>query len=234
MKYSTVTRTIAFMFLLQSPAAIADIELIYKEEEPGVDAYLSKFSINDRYIRIDDLSDDSGFVIYDDHQRTVFSVSHYDRSVLVIKQDDFEVPEMSTKLVTSDKPLEGAPRIAGKVVNDYRVELKSDNIEEMCTHIQYVPGLLEETGDLLHAYTRTLAGNHAKTLDQVPAEYQTPCMLSDQVYFDGEIYSKGLPVMEWRSNGRKRYLQNYREVKLEDKLFELPADYRRISLGQGH
>lgn len=218
------------LFLASTTAVMADIELIYKEEEAGVDPYLSKFSINDRYIRIDDLSDDSGYVIYDNKQDSIYSVSHYDRSVLVIKRADYEVPALSDKLVTTDKALSDAPRIAGKVVNDYRVELKSDNFEETCTHIQYASGWLTNTGELLHAYTRTLASSHARTLSQVPADLQTPCMLSDQVYFDGAIYKKGLPVMEWRSNGRKRFLQNYRETSFDDKLFELPEDYRRLSL----
>jgi hypothetical protein len=220
------TLTLAFSTSVQA----AQYELIYKEEEQGIEPYLSRTAVTQRYLRIDDLSDDSGYVLYDDATKKVYSVSHFDRSILVIEREPFTTPAMSENLVTTDVALKDAPKIADKQVHDYRVELKAETIEEMCTHIQYVPGLLAAAGELMHQYHLTMAGSHVGSLEQVPPEYQTPCMLSDQVYFDGKVYAAGLPVMEWRSNGKKKYLQNFQDKSFEAALFELPADYRRINL----
>jgi len=216
--------------LLPSLATATGYELIFKEEEPGIEPYISRTMITERYLRIDDLSDDSGYVLYDDDTSTVYSISHHNESILVIERDGFDRPALSDKLKTSDKALTDAPRIAGKQVNDYRVELEDENLQEMCTHIQYVPGLLTEAGRMLHEYQITMAGNHVNSLENVPPEFRTPCMLSDQVYFDGAVYAKGLPIMEWRSNGRKKLLEDFSEKQHDAAMFELPEGYRRFSL----
>jgi len=95
-------------------------ELVYKEEEPGIEAYISRTVVTDRYLRIDDLSDESGYILYDDKDKTVYSVSHLNSTILVIKRQAFESPAISTSLVTTDEPLKDAPKIAGKTVNDFR------------------------------------------------------------------------------------------------------------------
>jgi len=55
-------------------------------------------------------------------------------------------------------------------------------------------------------------------------------MLSDQVYFDGSVYEKGLPIMEWRSNGKKKLLQSFDETQADESKFVIPEDYKRLSL----
>lgn len=224
------TLLLASLFAASLPSWGAGYELLYKEEEPGVEPYISRIQVTDRYLRIDDLSDDSGYIVYDDEVGKIYSVSHFDKSILVITSAAVESPVLSKKLLTTDRALEDAPRIGGKTVHDYRVELKDESIQEMCTHIQYVPGMLKAAGEMLHAYQSAMVANQVKTLQQTPVEYQTPCMLSDQVYFDGNVYSKGLPIMEWRSNGRKRILQSFDASEIKAEQFVLPEAYRRFSL----
>ena len=222
--------SIALLMILPAQAIAAGYELIYKEEENGVEPYLTRLSANDRFMRIDDLGDDSGYVLFDNDDKTVYSVNHDNRTILEITRADFEKPTISKYIVETDEAIKDAPQIGGKQVYDYRVEFDADTLQETCTHIQYVPGLLQPVGMLMNEYQRTMAGSHVRTLDQVPAEFQTPCMLSDQVYFDGAMFAKGIPIMEWHSNGRKKFLQTWKQSEPDKALFDLPEEYRRIRL----
>lgn len=212
-------------------AGISGVELTYKEGEQGVDPYQTRYIATDRYLRIDDLSEDSGYILFDRRQNKIFSVSHFDRSILIIDNNEYERPALSSKLQTTDVELTAAPKIAGHTVYDYQVELVSDDIQELCTRVQYADGLLPEVGRLFHAYQQVNSGNLVKTLGRIPAEYQTPCMLSDQVYNQGEYYLKGIAIMEWHSNGRHRLLENYQQGEFDASLFELPDGYRDFRVG---
>ena len=223
-------------FLLGAHSALAasvdGYELYYSEREPGVEGYITRMSITGRYLRIDDMSEQesSGFMLFDLQSRQIFSVSHLDKSILVMQDFDYVIPKISDKLVHSDAPLGDAPLVAGRQVHSYRVELKSENIEELCTSVQYVPGLLPEVGKVLHAWQQVVSGNQVKILDRTPQEYRTPCMLSDQVYNRGDYYSKGLVIQEWHSNGRQRLLQDYKKRTFDETLFHLPESYERFTL----
>ncbi len=212
-----------------SVLAAQGFELIYKEQEEGVDPYLTRMTVSEYHLRIDDLTDASGYIVFDAKARKIYSVSHQDRAILVISENSFKRPVISDKLVTQDKTLDDAPEVAGKKVHDYRVELSTNDGKQLCTSIQYVPGLLPEVGNMLHAYQQLVSGNAVKTLSNTPVEMQTPCILSDQVYNQGEYYTRGLPILEWHSNGRQRYLESYKPVQIDARLFELPKHYRQLN-----
>lgn len=221
-------RALLTLILLMPMTSHAEsYELLYEEQEPGVEPYTSRILVTDRYLRIDDLSDDSGFILYDDELETVYSVSHHNRSTLVIRSGNYERPDLKDSVVISDSELEDAPSISGRTVRDHTVR-QIDN-DELCTRVQYVPGLLEEVGEMMHAYQTSLVANQVRTLEGTPPEYRTPCMVSDQVYFDGAIYRKGIPVSESRHNGRKRLLRSYRKSEVDAGMFELP-EYGQFSL----
>jgi len=207
-------------------------ELFYREVENGIDPYISRLSVTQRYLRIDDLSEQqsSGFMLFDAENNTIYSVSHQDKSILVMKPFAYDTPALSDKLVHQDSVLPDAPTIAGKQVHHYRVALEDETISELCTSVQYVPGLLPAVGKILHAWQQVISGNQVKILDRTPEEYRTPCMLSDQVYNRGDYYAKGIVIQEWHSNGKQRVLQDYRKKQFDQSLFELPKDYMHFSL----
>lgn len=207
-------------------------ELFFKEEEPGIDPYLTRMSVTDKYLRIDDLSESeqSGYMLFDVDAQIIYSVGHANQSVLVIKPYTFEVPKISDKLIVEDVLLKDAPKISGKAVRSYRVELRDKHMSELCTSVQYVPGLLPEIGKVLQHWQRVVSGNQVKTLDHTPLEFQTPCMLSDQVYNTGDYYAKGLVIQEWHSNNKSRLLQDYSRKTFDERFFTVPEDYRQFSL----
>lgn len=225
-------RYILFIILLtllsQSHATTDGYRLIYSEIEQGASPSDVRYLITDDFLRIDDLDDPDGYILFDVRQDRIYSISHLDESVLVIDKHEFPVWR-SDDVVTVDKALTDAPKVAGKIVRDYRVELTGAAAKQLCTQIQYVPDLLKTVTSILQRYQLVVSGNQAKIIDRTPVEYQTPCMLADQVYNRGDYYSKGLPIQEWHSNGKQKLLKNYAREQIDDNLFLLPETYRQFS-----
>lgn len=232
MYYRMTTALIILLFAQLAHSASEGVELYYREMETGIEPYLTRMSISDDFLRIDDVSEpqSSGYMLFDVRQKRIYSVSHADQSILVMDIHEYEQPKLSEHLRVQDVPLKDAPTIDGKTVRSYRVELKTDSISELCTSIQYVPNLLPKIGKVLSAWQQVLSANQVKILHRTPEQYRTPCMLSDQVYNRGEYYTRGLVIQEWHSNGKQRVLQHYQKQVFDDSLFTLPDGYEQFSL----
>jgi hypothetical protein len=109
------------------------------------------------------------------------------------------------------------------------VKQHDGELVEQCTSVQYVPGLLPLVGKTMQAWQQLISDNQVRTLARMPAEFQTPCMLNDQVYNRGDYYAKGLVIQEWHSNGKQRQLSDYSKKTFGDDLFVLPDGYRQFS-----
>jgi len=208
---------------------VSAYEILYHEQETGTDVYPVRFIVTNRFIRIDDLSDNSGYILYDDKEHKIYSVSHFDKAVLVIPAYKYEKPAMQDKVEKVYEPFLDAPKISGKAVYNYRVNSSSDS-KDVCVDIQLVPGLLPEVTKILRQYQKVVVGQQAKTLKNTPEEYQTTCFIYNQIFNDGEYYLKGMPIQEWHSNGKKRVLTSYKKKDVDAKLFEHAEEYREYSL----
>ncbi|MCK5661997.1 MAG: hypothetical protein KAI17_00855, partial [Thiotrichaceae bacterium] len=72
-------------------------QLQYIEREQGIDDYETIMYVSDRYIRIEDPAEDSGFILYDDKNKIIYSVNHLNESVLVIKEHVFTEKDSPVK-----------------------------------------------------------------------------------------------------------------------------------------
>lgn len=223
-------------------------QLRYLERESGTDNYEVTMLISDRYIRIDDTEEDSGYIIYDDSAKSIYSVSHVDKSILVIKPHDFSTQQSPVKAYTEYKALVDAPKVSGKNMFNYRVFVKdeisgvSENKasnnktsnnkmgEVTCTEIQLAEGLVPKVASLLQRYQKVVSGQQVKMVDNKLTEFQTPCYYADQVYNEGLYYDKGLPIQEWHSNGRVKALTSFNKTTVELNKFAVPDDYREFSV----
>lgn len=206
------------------------VRLDYQEFEESVEPYKVTYTVTSDYIRIDDESDNSGYILFDIKENKIFSVSHFDKSILVIEeypQADFK-PDF--KFDINYQAVDDAPKISGKTVYSYRVSAITSASSETCMDIQLVPGLLPEVATSLQSFQKIVSGQHVANLQETPEEFRTPCYLIDLVYNKGDYYSMGLPVAEWHSNGKMRQLLNFEETEVEARVFNLPAEYRQYSL----
>jgi hypothetical protein len=203
--------------------------LYYIEREPGIDEYEVKVTVSDRYVRVDEGTGESGYIIYDDKEQVIYSVSHHDRSVLVIRATPFTDDKIPVKAVVEYLELADAPQVDGKQIYNYRVHpLKSE--DETCTELQLVEGLLPEVRKILKRFQLVISGQQVSLTDNVIDEMRDACYYIDQIYNAGDYYDKGLPIQEWRSNERSRILTSYKKEKVKQGLFEIPEDYRQFSI----
>ena len=236
MKIKSITFYLAnCALLLLSATSLADgkiaaVMLKYQEMEQGIEPFTVTYTVSSDYLRIDDESDSSGYIIFDKKDNKIYSVSHYDQSILIIPEYPAKEFNPAFALDVDFKELENAPLISGKKVYNYRVKAVSSVNSETCMDIQLVPGLLPDVRKLLKKFYQLMSAQHVTNLVNTPDEYQTPCYLVDQVYNTGDYYDKGLPIQEWHSNGKMRQLINYEASEVEASLFVIPQDYRQYSL----
>lgn len=206
-------------------------QLSYIEREPGVDDYEVTMLVSDRYVRVDEVGENSGYIIYDDEQRKIFSVSHFDKSVLVINEYPFTEKDSPVKSEVEYLELADAPSVSGKTIYNYRVFTGKKENEETCAELQIVEGLLPGVAELLRNYQVVVSGQQVRMTDNVVNDIQSPCYFVDQIYNTGAYYEKGLPIQEWHSNERSKILTTYKKVKVATEKFSFPEDYRQFSVG---
>ncbi|MCG6938546.1 MAG: hypothetical protein LJE83_10325 [Gammaproteobacteria bacterium] len=204
--------------------------LSYIQREPGQDEYEVSMLVSDRYIRIDEPGEDSGFIVYDDKAKTIYSVSHADKSVFVIKQHDFSEKDSPVKSEVEYLQLDDAPAVSGNNVFNYRVFTGEGESEETCLEIQLVENLLPDVSKILQNYQSVVAGQQVKLTDNKITELQPQCYFVDQVYNKAKYYEKGLPIQEWHSNESSRILSSYKKVKINKDKFKVPEKYRRFEV----
>jgi hypothetical protein len=205
-------------------------ELQYIEREPGVDDYEVSMLVTDRYIRIDETGVSSGFIIYDDEKRLIYSVSHHDQSTLVINEYEFVDTDLPVKYEVEYLQLSDAPKVAGLNVFNYRVFTDAGDKEETCMEIQLVENLLPEVSRILRNYQNVISGQQVKMTDNKVSDMQTACFFIDQIYNKGLYYDKGFPIQEWHSNERSKILSSYKKVEVSGNKFIIPQDYKQFSI----
>jgi len=205
-------------------------KLSYQEHEPGIDTYEVTMLVSDRFLRIDESGEDTGYIIYDDKIKTIFSVSHFDKRILVIKEQPFSIKQLNVLSTVEYLPLSDAPTISGKPLFNYRIFTGKGVEEKTCAQLQVAKGLLPKVASLLKKYQRVISGQQVKMLDNTIKEVQTPCYLVDQIYNEGLYYDKGLPIQEWHSNEKSKRLVDYKKVKVKATVFDLPTGYEKFSI----
>jgi len=209
-------------------------QLSYIEREPGVDDYEVSMLVSDRYLRVDEQDEASGYIVYDDHDKVIYSVSHFDKSVLVIKEYPFLEKDSPVKPVVEYLQLADAPSVSGNDIYNYRVYVENgkgdaDN-EDTCTELQIVEKILPDVRKMLRNYQKVVSGQQVKTVDNKITDIQNACFYADQIYNTGAYYEKGMPIQEWHSNERSKILTSYKKVTVAMDKFSIPEQYRQFSV----
>ena len=231
-KYNQLLTLLALLFVVFKAGAADKLdayELIYEEQESGTEPYQVKFTVTDRYIRIDQMDDQSGYIVYDDDKHVIHSVVHQDESILVIPRYDYHRPDFRQLVELEYSALPDVPKIADKTIFNYRV-VSTAEPKEKCLDIKLAEGLLPEVSQLFYDYQEMLAAQQSRLLAATPEEFRTACYLYDQVFNKGDYYKKGLPIQEWHSNGKTRLLISYKKVTVEPEFFNSVESYQKYSL----
>lgn len=202
--------------------------LLYNVTEPGVDPYQSRIIVSDEFIRIDENSDGNDFVLVDRKKEIVYSVSNDNDAILVVKRQPVTIAAPMELALSVDKNQDkAAPQIDGKSVVHYVFKVNG----EACNDAMIAEGLLMNTTQALSEYRHILAGQHASTLQSVPADVRNACDMSSHIFHPVRHLQYGLPVQESDYSGYRRSLTDFdNDWTADPKLFVLPAEFGRFTV----
>lgn len=204
--------------------------LLYDVLEPGVDPYQSRVIVTDNFIRLDENNDGNDFVLVDRKKQIVYSVSNDNDAILVVNRRAVEIPAPMELILSVDKKQdESAPQINGKNVVHYVFKVNG----EPCNDAMIAEGLLMSTTQALSEYRYILAGQHASTLESVPADVRNACDMASHIFHPDRHLQYGLPVQESDYSGYKRSLVDFDDDwTAAPELFVLPAEFGRFTIDE--
>lgn len=200
--------------------------LSFNESSPDGAAYPVRMLVNDRFLRIEDGDMRDGFILFDRAAKTVYSVSHVDKTTLVLRSQPIKLDVPKTFVHKVEQAAEKLPDVGGKTVTHRRLLTNG----ELCFEVYAADGLLPEALAALREYHRTLAGEQAVMQTSVPAGFQSACDLAEFVFLPARHLEFGFPVRQISRAGVTRQLLDFKVgVPVEKGLFDLPADYKQIT-----
>lgn len=208
----------------------AAVLLWYQEQEAGTEPQKVRYLVTDAFLRIDDGGSENGFVLLDRKQHQVYNVVPDTRSVLVIDGRG-ALPAVPDTLHIREQRRrdQAAPVIAGRAT----LEIEVSANDKRCYTGIVVPGLLDDVGRALAEFKRVLAVHQQRTIDNTPAEFQTPCFVTRYLYAPARHLNHGVPLEEWDEEGDRRRLLDYDAAFSADAaLFRIPPAYVRYAPGE--
>jgi len=212
-----------------SAETVSATMLSFQEMEQGMEPYLTRMLVTDKYIRIDQGDGSEGYVLFDRENKRIYSVLHDSEQILVVDPiKPLSATPGDLKLreeVMEDKDM---PLVGGIQPKHYQFYAN----DTLCYHVIAIDGFLPEVARALISYQTVLAAQQEETIDTTPVELQTPCYRANYVYAAIRYVSKGFPFEQWDIEGYRRSLVDYEEGKKVDRrLFALPDGYGFFTIG---
>lgn len=215
--------TLALLLTLTAAAAGAQmIELDYRDQDADTQVYRTRVLVTPAFMRLDYGNNRDDFVLLDRKKARVYNVTHQDRQILEISGGKFALTRPDPWVLRHE--VEAAP--LGKRTR--KIKLYVNDV--LCSEVTAQPGLLPDAVAALKQYRLVLSQVQAGVSASQRAEQREYCALAQHVFETSRELDYGLPLAENYQDGRRRELSNYVLRPVEAKLFELPADYRRINI----
>jgi len=204
-----------------------DILLMFQEQETGSEPYQVRMIFKNHLMRIDEGNSDNNFVLFNNKEHVIYSISSDRKSILVInsKQVKYEPPiKLDLKTEKIDSVM--FPSVSGKKPQAYKFNVNG----ETCNLVIAVPGLLDHALNMMRAYYTLLSYEQADAQASIPDDMLNPCDVVNNIVAPVHHLSFGFPIRESSKSGKQRAMIDFDEHYLADeKLFMLPKDYTRFS-----
>ena len=212
----------------ESEKAQGALILTYVEEEPGIEPYVNRVLITPDFLRMDDGDDQADFTLFDRREKVIYSVSHDDRTALVLREQTFDIKSpVKLKLDEQQVDMADAPLIEGQIPLHYRLLVN----DQLCRDTIVVPDLHTEAIQAMREFRQVLASVHKVNVPKTPDDMQDPCFLADDVFWHNRSLKYGFPIKEWTPTGFSRSLLDYKyNVPTGEGVFRIPAGYLRKSM----
>jgi hypothetical protein len=201
--------------------------LYYNEQDEGGEAFRTRMIVTAQWLRIDEGEGSRDFLLYDRREKTLYSVNAADSRILVLPKRAVDVVSPLKLEHGVQRGTEALPAVGGRAVTHYRLSTNNKS----CYEVFAADGLLPEAVQALREYRTALAAQQAPALASMPKELQTPCDLANNIFAPARYLDYGLPVRLTETGVRTSELVDYSvDFKADRALFELPANYRRMTI----
>lgn len=198
------------------------VELDYRDQDADTAVYRTRVLVTPAFMRLDYGNDRDDFVLLDRKKARVYNVTHQDRQILEISGGKFALTRPDPWLLRHE--VAAAP--LGK--RTQKIKLYVNDV--LCSEVTAQPGLLPDAVAALKQYRLVLSQVQAGVSGLQQPEQREYCGLAHHVFETSRELDFGLPLAEQYQDGRRRELANYTRRPVEPRLFELPAEYRRINI----
>lgn len=209
-------RLAVIVLLACASAQAADmIEIRYQDQDAGDPPYETRVLVTDKYLRIDDGSDNGDYVFMDRRHPVVYNVLLSQN--LVMRMPNRMVPAVDgQKLGVREKIL---PVRQGTV----RVQVFAD--DKLCSESVVAEKLQPKAAKAMAEYLSALAYVQWVTYQNTPEDIRSACDLAHNIYETGRALAHGLPMEERDYAGRTRKFVSSSLKPLKNELFVLPKGY---------
>ena len=115
-----------------------------------------------------------------------------------------------------------APKVGGQVP----VTLELLASDSLCWSAMVAPGFMDNERRAFQEFSRAVAVQQARTLNNTPPELRTPCFLAYYLHVNDFHLAVGMLLAEWSPDGTRRELVAVEEqVAVPASLFVVPDDY---------
>ena len=197
--------------------------LWYLEQEPGIDPYRVRYIVTKDFLRTDEGLDNEDFLLFDRQKNVIYSVLPEDRRVLQINGDG-DIAAVPPELTVQIKKSVDAktPKVGGQV--PVKLELLAGN--SLCQSAMVAPGFIDDERRAFQEFSRAVAVQQARTVNNTPSELRTPCFLAHYLHVNDFHLAEGMLLAEWSPDGKRRELVGVEEhVAVPVSLFVVPEDF---------
>jgi len=221
--------TLALTVLVCAPLPTLQAETVrqydFQESEPGIAPYVVRWQISPEWLRIDDLDESGGFILFDRQKRIIHSVNHQSRVIFQIADQTLEsLPERKTAVAISQEALSQAPKVGGQTVQQIRYQAGP----QLCRLLNVAPNWQPEAVQAMREYQQVLLAQQLQSREQMPAEYRTPCLESNTYYEALHGLHQGFPLQQEDYTGHRRALVNLQSVDVDSAWVKLPDGYKVV------
>lgn len=202
---------------------------MFSETPPGGKATPVSMFINDYFIRIDEAGTRGDYVLFDRKAQTIKNVVAETKTVFIIeKQNVIAKPPIEIDY-TVEKQASSAlmKKREGMKAFHYKHTANGKTCYSTVSVEKYMPQAVVA----LREFRSVLAGEHSKTMSNIPGEDYDACDLALNIFHADKHLDHGFPVREWDENGYQRFLVDARKnIQVQPELLTVPEDYRTYSI----
>jgi len=205
--------------------------LSYKERDADKHRYTVQIFINSQYMRMSNHQSQEDYVLFDRQKRVIYNVNAEDKTILVIKNRAVDIkPPIEIRYEIVSEPSAAIPTVQGNTATHYRVDVNGIHCYDS---VNLEAAFMPDAVKAMKEYRNVLAGEHAKTVGNIPQDMLDGCDLALNVFYSSKYLDNGLPMREWDRKGYRRFLTEYKfKYKMPEEKLTLPDGYEKYSIGE--